>query len=62
MVEILEDPSVRSLAIPISVAVYHRMGEEGLVDRKTELIRGVIIEKRASLHFTPISQGCCTGW
>jgi len=52
MVEILEEPSVRSLAIPISVAVYHRMGEEGLVDRKTELIRGVIIEKmsKSPLH------------
>lgn len=52
MVEILEEPSVRRLAIPISVAVYHRMGEEGLVDRKTELIRGVIIEKmgKSPLH------------
>ena len=45
MVEILEEPTVRRCAIPISVAVYHRMGEEGLVDRKTELIRGVIVEK-----------------
>ena len=32
-------------AIPLSVVAYERMGGLGLVDGKTELLRGVIFEK-----------------
>ena len=54
MVEILEEPSVRRRAVRVSVETYHRMSEAGMVDRKTELVRGVIIEKRSKspLHFS----------
>lgn len=36
----------------MSVETYHRMGEQGLIDEKTELIRGVVIEKmsQSPLH------------
>ncbi len=52
MVKILELPSVRRQARPIDVRTYHWMGENGLADERTELLRGVIVEKmsKSPLH------------
>ena len=49
MTSILEKLSVRRVALPISVEQYHRLGREGIIGQRTELLRGVIIEHRASL-------------
>ncbi len=45
MLSALDIPAIRQLAVPVSVAQYHRMGELGLYDKRTELIRGVVIHK-----------------
>jgi Uma2 family endonuclease len=52
MISILEIPSVRRRAKPIDIRTYHWMGENGLVEEKTELLRGVIVEKmsKSPLH------------
>lgn len=52
MVKILELPSVRRQARPIDVRTYHWMGENGLADERTELLRGVVVEKmsKSPLH------------
>lgn len=52
MLEILEIPEVRARVSPLSVEEYHRMGEFNDRGRRTELIRGVVIEKmsRSPLH------------
>ena len=52
MIEILESAEVRQRALPISVATWHWMVEHDMVQRRAELIRGVIIEKmsKSSLH------------
>lgn len=49
---LLELPSVRRQISPLSVEEYHRMGELNENGRRTELIRGVVIEKipRSPLH------------
>lgn len=49
---ILELPEVRALIPRVSVGDYERMGEMGLLNRRTELIRGIIIKKmsRSPLH------------
>lgn len=44
MVAILEMPAIRRQVSPFSVATYERMGEE-VFGRRTELIRGAILEK-----------------
>lgn len=45
MASVLENPAVRRLALPISVAQYHSLGRAGLIDQETELLRGVIVTK-----------------
>ena len=52
MLDILEVPLVRRQVAPISVATYHAMAAQGLVDKRTELLRGVIVEKmsKSPLH------------
>ncbi len=52
MLSILEIPSIRRKAKPIDLRTYHWMGEQGLVEEKTELLRGVIVEKmsKSPLH------------
>ncbi len=52
MLAILEKPEMLRHAVPLSVEAYERMAELGLVDEKTELIRGVIFEKmsKSPLH------------
>ncbi len=43
--EILEIPEVRQRVSPLSVAEYHQLGEFNENGRRTELIRGIVIEK-----------------
>jgi Uma2 family endonuclease len=52
MLSILEVPTVRRQVAPISVETYHALGEQGLVDPRTELLRGVLLEKmsKSPLH------------
>ncbi|MEO8353886.1 MAG: Uma2 family endonuclease [Chthoniobacteraceae bacterium] len=45
MTEILEIPEVRQRVSPLSVEEYHRLGEFNENGRRTELIRGIVIEK-----------------
>ena len=45
MHEVLDKPSTRAMVTKISVAGYHRLFEQGIIPEKTELIRGVVIEK-----------------
>lgn len=45
MASILENPAIRSAALPISVEQYHRLGEAGIIAQNTELLHGVILEK-----------------
>src|SRR5207244_252888 len=54
MSAILEIPEVRQRVSPLSVEEYHRLGEFNENGRRTELIRGIIIEKMAKspLHRT----------
>lgn len=51
MVAILDIPEVRARVSRVSVAEYHRIGESG-ERRRTELIRGIVIEKisKSPLH------------
>jgi Uma2 family endonuclease len=52
MIAVLEDPEIRHRARPISVQTWHWMIAHGLAPRRSELIRGVIVEKvsKSSLH------------
>ncbi len=45
MIQILEKPEVRELAMPMSIEQYHRLSEAGIIPQQTELLRGVILEK-----------------
>ena len=45
MVEILELPEVRKRVSPLTVEEYHRLGEFNEHGRRTELVRGIVIEK-----------------
>jgi len=58
LLSILEIPSVRRQAKPIDLRIYHWMGENGFADEKTELLRGVIVEKisKSPLHEYIIGQ------
>ena len=47
MTTILEIPEVRQRVSPLSVAEYHRLSEYNERGRRTELIRGIIIQKMA---------------
>jgi Uma2 family endonuclease len=52
MSAILELPEVRQRVSPLTVEEYHRLGEFNEHGRRTELIRGIIIEKmsKSPLH------------
>jgi Uma2 family endonuclease len=52
MSAILEIPEVRQRLSPLSVEEYHRLGEYNENSRRTELIRGFVIEKmsKSPLH------------
>ena len=45
MFSILENNAVRDAVLPISVEQYHQLGESGILQGNTELLRGVIVEK-----------------
>jgi Uma2 family endonuclease len=51
---ILDIPEVRRRVSPLSVDEYHRLGERNENGRRTELIRGIVIEKtsKSPLHRT----------
>ena len=52
MTELLEVPAIRQCVSPLSVAEYHQLGEFNENGRRTELIRGIVIEKmsKSPLH------------
>lgn len=52
MAAILEIPEVRRRVSPISVSEYHRLDERNENGRRTELVRGIVIEKmsKSPLH------------
>lgn len=52
MSAILEIPEVRRRVSPLSVEEYHRLGEFNENGRRTELIRGIVVEKipKSPLH------------
>ncbi len=54
MVAILDIPEVRRRVSPLSVDEYHRLDERNEHGRRTELIRGIVIEKmsKSPLHRT----------
>jgi Uma2 family endonuclease len=45
MIPVLDHPTLREQVLPLTVASYHLLSEAGLVDRKTELIRGFVLPK-----------------
>jgi Uma2 family endonuclease len=54
MAAILDDPEVRRRVSPLSVDEYHRLDERNENGRRTELVRGIVIEKmsKSPLHRT----------
>jgi Uma2 family endonuclease len=52
MLPLLEEPSIRHRAHPLSVEAYHALGVMGALSEQVELLNGVIIEKmpRSPLH------------
>ena len=52
MTALLDVPELRELVSPLSVAEYHQLGEFNENGRRTELIRGIVIEKmsKSPLH------------
>jgi Uma2 family endonuclease len=57
MSAILELPEVRERVSPLSVEEYHRLSEYNERGKRTELIRGILIEKmsKSPLHSTIVS-------
>lgn len=49
---ILDEPEIREAALPLTVAQYHRLSDEGIVPERTELLQGVVIEQmtKSPLH------------
>src|ERR1700679_3037006 len=52
MTAVLNVPEIRERVSPLSVAEYHQLGEFNENGRRTELIRGIILEKmsKSPLH------------
>ena len=52
MNSILESPTIRARVSPTTIEEYHRQPERNANGRRTELIRGIVIEKmsRSALH------------
>ncbi|EIC23707.1 Uma2 family endonuclease [Thiorhodovibrio frisius] len=52
MINVLENPAIRQLAQPLTVASYHLLRDCGAVGIKTELLRGVVTSKitKTPLH------------
>jgi Uma2 family endonuclease len=45
MLSVLDSPTLRARVSPLSVASYHNLGEFNEHGRRTELIRGIVVEK-----------------
>lgn len=58
MTALLDVPQFRARVSPLSVAEYHQLGEFNENGRRTELIRGIILEKmsKSPLHYTMIER------
>jgi Uma2 family endonuclease len=58
MTALLDVPEIRERVSPLSVAEYHQLGEFNENGRRTELIRGILIEKmsKSPLHYTMIER------
>lgn len=54
MSAILDVPAFRQRAVPMTVERYHQMGSLGLLDKRTELIRGHVFNKlsKSPLHMS----------
>ncbi len=52
MTALLELPAVRERVQPVSVDLYHRLGEAGELSKNVELLRGIIVRKmsKSPLH------------
>ncbi len=52
MLSVLDSPTLRARVSPLSVAFYHNLGEFNEHGRRTELIRGIVVEKtsKSPLH------------
>lgn len=52
MIAVLENPEIRQRACPISVEGYHMLRDWGVLAIKSELIRGVVVDKlsKSPLH------------
>ncbi len=52
MSSMLDIPAIRQAALAVTVEQYHRLGQTGVIPKKTELLRGVIIKKmiKSPLH------------
>jgi Uma2 family endonuclease len=52
MIDLLTKPGFQKRAVPLSVKVWHEMIAGGMVPKRSELIRGVIVEKmpKSKLH------------
>jgi len=52
MSSVLDSPQARERVVPLSVQVYHDLGERGMIAERSELLRGVIFEKmpKSPLH------------
>lgn len=55
---LLELPEARRQVSPVSVADYHKMGELNENGKRTELIRGIVIERmsKSPLHYVALQQ------
>lgn len=58
MTALLDVPEIRELVSPLSVAEYHQLGEFNENGRRTELIRGIVIEKmsKSPLHYFMVNR------
>jgi Uma2 family endonuclease len=58
MTALLDVPEIRERVSPLSVAEYHQLGEFNENGRRTELIRGILIEKmsKSPLHYAMIER------
>ncbi len=69
--DVLAAPEVRRQLHRLSVDEYHRLGEQGIIGERTELIRGVVVDKmsQSPLHVFLVQllsdwlrQGVGEGW
>jgi hypothetical protein len=59
MTAILDLPEVRQRVSPLSVEEYSRLDEYNENGKRTELIRGIVIEKMSKSPCIPVSRCAC---